>query len=142
MLYLLEYHSVCYACSISLLFVDLTHKLLLWGLPSINELSPLLLWYILRQCCWYVVSMFLVINSSAFSTLLLSNVCIGCYSVDVFRWSAARNSALILCYWFNPKVIEQLPLLSCCNVVKYFNFAKVSFCCLKGINMLFSDVVM
>ena len=83
---------------------------LLWGLPSIHELSPLLLWYILRQCCWYFVSMFLVINSSVFSTLLLSNVCIGCHSVDVFRWSAARNSALISCYWFHPKVIEQLPL--------------------------------
>ena len=70
-----------YVGPLSILYAAL---LLLWGLPSVNELSPLLLWYILRQCCWYVVSMFLVINSSVFSTLLLSNVCIGCYSVDVY----------------------------------------------------------
>ena len=80
-LYLLEYHSVGYACSIFLLFVFLTQDyvgplsifyaalLLLWGLPSINELFPLLLWYMLRQCCCYVVSMFLVSISSVFSTL-------------------------------------------------------------------------
>ena len=96
-----------YVGPLSILYAALP---LLWGLPSSNELSPLLLWYILRQCSWYVVSMFLVINSSVFSTLLLSNECVGCFSVDVFRWSAARNSALISCYWFNPKVIEQLPL--------------------------------
>ena len=32
------------------------------------NLSPLLLRYILRQCCWYVASMFLV-SSTVFSTL-------------------------------------------------------------------------
>ena len=51
------------------LFILYAALLFLWGLLSIiTKLSPLLLRYILRQCCWYVASMFLV-SSSVFSTL-------------------------------------------------------------------------
>ena len=117
-LYPLEYHSVGYACSIYLLFVFLTHKIMWVLCPFCTQLCYSYEDY--YQLMSYphcfpgnVVGMLLVCFFSLFNiTLLLSNVCIGCYSVDVFRWSAATNSALISCYWFNPnpQVVEQLPL--------------------------------
>ena len=91
-----------------------------------------------HPCVWELVHSF-----KHYTALLLSNGCISCYSVDVFRWSAATNWAVImLLNYLIPQLYNSSHYLSCFNGVKYSNFPRGSFCCLIVINMLFTDVVM